>query len=95
MAADLFESYEIVIISLRSSSATRASARCTSTRRAAILFPLIVAALGIFASLIGILAVKARKADRNAMAPSTGASGSRPRWTIVGTFSCPSTTCTT
>jgi len=50
MAADLFESYEIVIISSLI-SATRASARCTSTDAGHPL-PLIVAALGIFASLI-------------------------------------------
>ena len=85
MAADLFESYEIVIISslILGYSGFR-SLHLNPTP--AILFPLIVAALGIFASLIGILAVKARKADRNAMAPINRGFWLSAALTIVGTF---------
>ncbi len=67
MAADLFESYEITIISslILGYSAFSASVHAT----AYVLFPLIVPAIGIFASVIGVLAVRARGKDRNAMAP--------------------------
>ena len=66
MAADLFESYEITIISsliLGYSAFTSIHQNPTP----AVLFPLIVPAIGIFASVIGVLAVRARKSDRNAL----------------------------
>jgi K(+)-stimulated pyrophosphate-energized sodium pump len=67
MAADLFESYEITIISalILGYSAFSSTGHATS----AVLFPLIVPAIGIFASVIGVMAVRALPRDRNAMAP--------------------------
>jgi len=66
MAADLFESYEITIIS----SLILGYSAFTSIHKnptPAVLFPLIVPAIGIFASIIGVLVVRARKSDRNAL----------------------------
>ncbi len=66
MAADLFESYEITIIS----SLILGYSAFTSIHKnptPAVLFPLIVPAIGIFASVIGVLVVRARKSDRNAL----------------------------
>ena len=66
MAADLFESYEITIISsLILGYSAFLSIHKNPTP--AVLFPLIVPAIGIFASVIGVLAVRARKSDRNAL----------------------------
>ena len=71
MAADLFESYEITIISSLilgyAAFRTLPSTACNPTP--AVLFPLIVPAIGIFASVIGVFVVRARDKDRNAMAP--------------------------
>jgi K(+)-stimulated pyrophosphate-energized sodium pump len=68
MAADLFESYEITIISslILGYAAFRT---IHSNPTPAILYPLIVPAIGILASIIGVYVVRAREADRNAMAP--------------------------
>ncbi len=68
MAADLFESYEITIIAalILGYSAFRTIGHNPT---AAVLFPLIVPAIGIFASIVGVLVVKARKSDTNALAP--------------------------
>jgi K(+)-stimulated pyrophosphate-energized sodium pump len=67
MAADLFESYEITIISSLILGYSAFSGNIHAT--AAVLYPLIVPAIGIFASVIGVMVVRARKNDRNAMAP--------------------------
>ncbi len=67
MAADLFESYEITIISSLILGYSAFSGNIHAT--AAVLYPLIVPAIGIFASVIGVMVVKARAKDRNAMAP--------------------------
>ena len=68
MAADLFESYEITIIAalILGYSAFRTIGHNPTP---AVLYPLIVPAMGIIASVIGVVAVRARKTDRNALAP--------------------------
>src|SRR6202012_1007452 len=66
MAADLFESYEITIISSLILGYL-AFLSIHKNPKPAVLFPLIVPAIGIFASVIGVLAVRARKSDRNAL----------------------------
>ena len=85
MAADLFESYEITIIAslILGYSAFRS---IHHNPTAAILFPLIVPAIGIFASLIGILVVRARNKDRNAMAPINRGFWLSAVLTVIGTF---------
>ncbi|NBV26666.1 MAG: sodium-translocating pyrophosphatase, partial [Actinobacteria bacterium] len=63
MAADLFESYVITIIAalILGYSATQSST--------SVLFPLIIPAIGVLASIVGIFFVKSRAKDRNALQP--------------------------
>ncbi len=83
MAADLFESYEITIISslILGYSAFR-TLHVNPTP--AILYPLIVPAMGIFASVIGVYIVRARSRDRNAMAPINRGFWSAALLTVIG-----------
>ncbi len=71
MAADLFESYEITIISslILGYSAFHTLPGHAADPTPAVVFPLIVPAMGIVASVIGVYSVRARAKDRNAMAP--------------------------
>ncbi len=68
MAADLFESYAIMIIA----SIILGYAAFTSIGHLdpakAVIFPLIIAGFGSIASVIGIFSVRARRTDSNAMA---------------------------
>jgi K(+)-stimulated pyrophosphate-energized sodium pump len=88
MAADLFESYEIVIISslILGYSAFRTLPGHILNPTPAVLFPLIVPAIGIFASIIGVYAVKARAKDRNAMAPINRGFWLSAVLTVIGSF---------
>ena len=63
MAADLFESYVITIISalILGYAATGSST--------SVLFPLIIPAIGVIASIVGVYAVSARESDKNALQP--------------------------
>lgn len=63
MAADLFESYVITIISalILGFAATH--------RTSSVLFPLIIPAIGVLASIIGVYAVRSRHHDKNALQP--------------------------
>jgi K(+)-stimulated pyrophosphate-energized sodium pump len=90
MAADLFESYEITIIS---SLILGYSAFNTLLKHGhhvnptpAVLFPLIVPAIGILASLIGIVVVKARHKDKNALAPINRGFWLAALLTVIGAF---------
>jgi K(+)-stimulated pyrophosphate-energized sodium pump len=85
MAADLFESYEITIISslILGFSAFKTIGHNPTP---AVLFPLIVPAIGIFASVIGVLVVKARKNDRNALAPINRGFWLAALLTVIGAF---------
>jgi K(+)-stimulated pyrophosphate-energized sodium pump len=86
MAADLFESYEITIISslILGYSAFRTYNPTHTT--AAVLFPLIVPAIGIFATVVGVLVVKARAKDKNALSPINRGFWLAAFLTVVGTF---------
>ncbi|HUZ10485.1 MAG TPA: sodium-translocating pyrophosphatase [Acidimicrobiales bacterium] len=85
MAADLFESYEITIISsLILGYAAFRSIHHNPTP--AILYPLIVPAIGIIASLIGVMLVRARDKDRNAMSPINRGFWTAAFLTVVGAF---------
>ena len=66
MAADLFESYEITIIAALILGYAAFSNTVHAT--AAVLYPLIVPAIGVIASIIGVYAVRARDKDKSAMA---------------------------
>jgi K(+)-stimulated pyrophosphate-energized sodium pump len=85
MAADLFESYEITIISslILGFSAFRTIGHNPTP---AVLYPLIVPAIGIFASLIGVLVVRARQNDRNALTPINRGFWLAALLTVVGAF---------
>jgi K(+)-stimulated pyrophosphate-energized sodium pump len=85
MAADLFESYEITIISslILGYSAFDAIHKNPTP---AVLFPLIVPAIGIFASIVGVLFVRARAKDRNAMSPINRGFWLAALLTVIGAF---------
>ncbi len=70
MAADLFESYAITIIAAIILGVTAFSSIGRGGQAArAVLFPLVVPAIGILGTIIGVYAVRATKKDTNAMAP--------------------------
>ncbi len=85
MAADLFESYEITIISslILGYEAFRTIHHNPTP---AVLFPLIVPAIGIVASLIGVLLVRARDNDRNALSPINRGFWTAAAITVIGAF---------
>ncbi len=88
MAADLFESYEITIISslILGYSAFHNLAGHSSDPTPAVIYPLIVPAMGIVASMIGVYAVRARAKDRNAMAPINRGFWLAAVLTVIGAF---------
>jgi K(+)-stimulated pyrophosphate-energized sodium pump len=88
MAADLFESYEITIISslILGYSAFHNLAGHSKDPTPAVIFPLIVPAMGIVASMIGVYAVRARAKDRNAMAPINRGFWLAAALTVIGAF---------
>src|SRR5271170_3608773 len=83
MAADLFESYEITIIAALILGYSAFPLRHTT---AAVLYPLIVPAIGIFASVIGVVVVRARTKDRNALAPINRGFWLAAVLTVIGAF---------
>jgi K(+)-stimulated pyrophosphate-energized sodium pump len=83
MAADLFESYEITIIAALILGYSAFRFHHTT---AAVLYPLIVPAIGIFASVIGVLVVRARAKDRNALAPINRGFWLAALLTVIGAF---------
>ncbi|MDA8312365.1 MAG: sodium-translocating pyrophosphatase [Actinomycetota bacterium] len=88
MAADLFESYEITIISslILGYSAFHSLAGHSADPTPAVIYPLIVPAMGIVASMIGVYAVRARTKDRNAMAPINRGFWLAALLTVIGAF---------
>ncbi len=85
MAADLFESYEITIISsLILGYSAFLSIHKNPTP--AVLFPLIVPAIGIFASVIGVMAVRYRQGDKTALSSINRGFWLAAGLTIVGAF---------
>jgi K(+)-stimulated pyrophosphate-energized sodium pump len=83
MAADLFESYEITIIAALILGYSAFRFQHTT---AAVLYPLIVPAIGIFASVIGVVVVRARSNDRNALAPINRGFWLAALLTVIGAF---------
>jgi len=87
MAADLFESYVITIIAaiilgFAAFSSLGGSFAHHSAR--AVIFPLIVPAIGIVASAVGVFVVRAREKDRSAMAPINRGFWTAAALTILG-----------
>jgi K(+)-stimulated pyrophosphate-energized sodium pump len=85
MAADLFESYEITIIA---SLILGYSAFKTLHLNPAVglLYPLVVAAIGILTAVVGIFLVRARDKDKSAMAPINRGFRTSAVLTLVGAF---------
>ncbi len=85
MAADLFESYEITLIAslILGFSAFQSIGRNPAL---GVIFPLIVPALGVLASAIGVYVVRARAKDKTAMAPINRGFRLAGLLTVVGTF---------
>src|SRR5579872_5653687 len=83
MAADLFESYEITIISslILGYEAFRS---IHHNPTAAVLYPLIVPAIGILASVVCVFVVRARDTDRNAMSPINRGFWAAAVLTVIG-----------
>ena len=70
MAADLFESYAITIIAAIILGVTAfVSIGKGADAGRAVIFPLVIPAIGILATIIGVYIVRAAKKDKNAMAP--------------------------
>jgi K(+)-stimulated pyrophosphate-energized sodium pump len=85
MAADLFESYIITIISsLILGFAAFRTLHHNPTP--AVLFPLIVPAIGIIASLIGVLLVRSRPKDKNALSAINRGFWTAALLTVIGAF---------
>jgi len=85
MAADLFESYEITIIAslILGYIAFRSIHRNPAE---AVVFPLVVPAIGILASIGGVALVRARSKDKTAMSPINRGFWSAAFVTVVASF---------
>ncbi len=85
MAADLFESYEITIIAaLILGFEAFKSIKLDPAK--GLIFPLVVAGIGILTSAFGILIVRARDNDKSAMAPINRGFRSSAVLTLIGAF---------
>jgi K(+)-stimulated pyrophosphate-energized sodium pump len=85
MAADLFESYEITIIASLILGYEAFKTLGLNPARG-LMYPLIVAGIGILTSVVGIFIVKARDKDKSAMAPINRGFRSSAILTLVGAF---------
>jgi K(+)-stimulated pyrophosphate-energized sodium pump len=84
MAADLFESYEITIIAALILGWTAYTTPHPSIKN--VLFPLIVPAIGILASIVGVWSVRARANERNALSPINRGFWTASALTVLGAF---------
>ncbi len=83
MGADLFESYLVILVATLILANTAFGA---GKGQVGLVFSLIVPAIGILASIIGIYVVRASSKDRTAMAPINRGLLTSAVLTIVGTF---------
>ncbi|MDA8043706.1 MAG: sodium-translocating pyrophosphatase [Actinomycetota bacterium] len=82
MGADLFESYVVILVA----TLILANAAFPGKGQIGLAFSLIVPAIGILASIIGIFVVRATPRDRTAMAPINRGLLVSAVLTIIGTF---------
>jgi K(+)-stimulated pyrophosphate-energized sodium pump len=80
MAADLFESYVITMI------AALILGFAAFHRVTYVLFPLMIAAAGVLASIVGVYAVRSRKSDKNALSAINRGFWLSSALTIVASF---------
>ncbi|MDQ6946177.1 MAG: sodium-translocating pyrophosphatase [Actinomycetota bacterium] len=85
MAADLFESYGVILVATLL-LAHNAFVSIGKNPAIGLVFSLIVPAIGILASIVGVFSVKASPKDRTAMAPINRGFMLSAAITIVGTF---------
>jgi K(+)-stimulated pyrophosphate-energized sodium pump len=89
MAADLFESYEITIIAsliLGYSAFKTLYGHTPADWSKGLIYPLVVAGIGILTSAFGILIVRARQKDKTAMAPINRGFRASAALTLIGAF---------
>jgi K(+)-stimulated pyrophosphate-energized sodium pump len=85
MAADLFESYEVTLVA--SIILGYAAFKSIGLNPAlGVIFPVACRAIGVLASIVGVYAVRAKEADRSAMAPINRGFITAGILTIAGTF---------
>jgi K(+)-stimulated pyrophosphate-energized sodium pump len=85
MAADLFESYEVTLVA--SLILGYGAFKSIGLNPAlGIIFPLVVRALGVLASIVGVFAVRATDKDKTAMAPINRGFAVAGILTVISTF---------
>ena len=82
MGADLFESYSVILVATLILANTAFGAK----GQLGLVFSLVVPAIGILASIIGIFVVRASAKDRTAMAPINRGLLTSAVLTVIGTF---------
>ena len=82
MGADLFESYSVILVATLILANTAFAGR----GQIGLVFSLVVPAIGILASIIGIFVVRASAKDRTAMAPINRGLLTSAVLTVIGTF---------
>ncbi|HET9059221.1 MAG TPA: sodium-translocating pyrophosphatase [Acidimicrobiales bacterium] len=85
MAADLFESYGVILVAslILGNFGFKAIGKAPAL---GLTFPLIVMAVGILASIVGLFQIKASSRDRSAMAPINRGFMLAAALTIIGSF---------
>jgi K(+)-stimulated pyrophosphate-energized sodium pump len=85
MAADLFESYEVTLVA--SIILGVAAFRSIGANPAlGLIFPVVVRAIGVLASIVGVYAVRATDTDRSPLTPINRGFATAGVLTVVGTF---------
>ncbi|HEX2370538.1 MAG TPA: sodium-translocating pyrophosphatase [Acidimicrobiia bacterium] len=85
MASDLFESYEVTLVA-SIILGVAAFASIGANPALGLIFPVIVRAIGVLASIVGVFAVRATDRDRTAMAPINRGFLTAGILTVVGTL---------
>ncbi|HEU4318640.1 MAG TPA: sodium-translocating pyrophosphatase [Acidimicrobiia bacterium] len=85
MASDLFESYEVTLVA-SIILGVAAFSSIGANPALGLIFPVIVRAIGVVASIIGVYLVKARTRDRSALAPINRGFISAGGLTVLGTL---------
>ena len=85
MASDLFESYEVTLVA-SIILGVAAFSSIGANPALGLVFPVIVRAIGVVASIIGVYLVKARPSDRSALAPINRGFFSAGGLTVLGTL---------
>ncbi|HUG75108.1 MAG TPA: sodium-translocating pyrophosphatase [Acidimicrobiia bacterium] len=85
MASDLFESYEVTLVA-SIILGVAAFASIGANPALGLIFPVVVRAIGVVASIVGVFQVRATKRDRSAMAPINRGFLTAGLLTVAGTL---------